>query len=218
MLSDTNVRPIAQQKTQFVSQEKRDCAESVEVIKGSVESLEFQNDANGCFVLSKKLLDDAKRGSLKCTSLESYIQCGLSGLKDALYTACGNCLFELEPCKGEFEACKRCIDTYWGYDFKKLELLRPFKIHIKTDGSLLAIAVFPFEFHLLKTKAPLKDIFQICRTAKDDLGNDLFPIMNMIDVVLTPKDFAFHVSRQEAGSSGAFTFEEIYLLKDVEKL
>lgn len=210
-VSDTNIQLLPQQTTEIFSQGKRKCVGFQETIKGSVKFLELHNSSGSSFMFSQDSLNELVNEKNEL----------LSGLRDAIYTACEHCLFELEFSKHiGFEPCKRCIGTFWNYDFKKVEILRPFKLHIETeDLNVVPITVFPNEFCLLKDKYPFRCILEICKEAKKNPNGLVCRLKDRISRIFEPTKFTFIVSKEDCGSANdTFTNDEVYFLKDFEEI
>ena len=186
------------------------------MIEGSVKFLEFF-DQNGSSVrFSRELLDKLTCG---CSApFERQSNDSLVCLKDVAYTACSYCLSELDlAMNGGHEGCKRCIKTSWKYEFKKVEVLRPFKLHVDCGSlDLLPITVFPYAFNKLKAKVPLKYILEMCKIANGSPRN-VFELRNSIAYIFEPRKFVFHVSREETSGTDTVTRDEMCILKDVEE-
>ena len=216
--SDTvlTVHRVSLQPDEYCSLEKRKCESLQKQIKGSIGSLEFLDKRGNTFTLSQNILDEV---SSSCSSVfENKPSDIFAFFGDIMYTACSNCLSELEILSnGECKECKRCIKMSWKYDFKKIEMLWPFKLLI-TRGELdpLSVAVFPDDFDRMKSKVPLKYILQIYRSAKE-IPRKAPDLKENISRLFQPREYLFYVSRYETDGSNTPTREEVYLLKDVEE-
>ena len=217
-MSDTilTVHRVPPLPNEYCSLEKRRCTSLQEQIKGSIKFLEFLDKQGNAFTLSQNILSEV---ASSCSTIVDNKQNDIfASFGDIVYTACSNCLSELElSSNGEYKECKRCIRTSWKYDFKKVEMLRPFKLQI-TRGNIdpLSVAIFPDDFDRMKTKAPLKYILQIYRSAKET-PKKASDLTESISRLFDPREYYFYVSKDENDDSDTITREEVYFLKDIEE-
>ena len=215
-ISDTVVAGLPEQPSEYCSEEKRKRTCFEERITGSIRSIEFIDKKGNTFTLSQKILNEVSSNSSQLLKIETSDSFACLG--NFVYTACLYCFSELELLgNGEYQGCKRCIKMSWKYSFKQTDVLRPFKLEIDCENlESLTVTVFPNDFNRLKAKAPLKNIMEISKSAKET-SKAAFDLKDGISTIFKPRKFIFYVSREDFYNSDSLTREEICQLKDVEE-
>ena len=215
-ISDTVVEELPEQSSEYCSQEKkkRTCFE--ERITGSIRCMEFIDKKGKTFTLSQKIFNEVS--SISSQLLKNETSDSFACLGNFMYAACLYCFSELELLgNGEYQGCKRCIKMSWKYSFKQTDVMRPFKLQIDCENlESLTLTVFPNDFNRLKAKAPMENIMEISKRARES-SRTAIDLMDSISTVFKPRKFIFYVSREESYDSDSLTREEICHLKDVEE-